>query len=290
MKNPLLELLVLLLLVMISAIVGNLIGLGIATANGIDLQNLLNGLNENSPIETRNLARLILLFNNALTFLVPALIYAYFRHQKGWANHLTLNRLGNISQLFLAVTIMLVSIPFVQYVYALNKAMPLPDWMRNLENDTEALLKGLLKMDHSYELVFNTIVIALIPAIGEELIFRGVLQQKMHDFFYKNHHVAIWVSAAIFSAIHVQFEGFFPRMMLGAVLGYLFYFTQSLWVAIVAHFANNFIQIIAYQMNKEGKIATDIENIDVPWYAGLISLCIMLGLFYFLKKERNNSI
>ncbi len=290
MKNPLLELLILLLIVMASAIVGNGIGLGLAMANGLDLQTLLNGLNENTPLETRNLVRLILLFNNALTFLVPALIYTYFRYQKNWTNHLTLNRLASINDFFIAIAIMLVSIPFVQYMYSLNKLLPLPEWMRSLENDTEALLKGLLKMENSYEFLFNTIVIALIPAIGEELIFRGVLQQKMHDFFHKNHHVAIWVSAAIFSAIHFQFEGFFPRMMLGAVLGYLFYFTQSIWVAIAAHFANNFTQLLMYQMNKDGKIATDIENIEVPWYAAFISLGIMLGLFYFLRKSKNNNI
>jgi membrane protease YdiL (CAAX protease family) len=86
--------------------------------------------------------------------------------------------------------------------------------------------------------IYNLLIMAVIPAIGEELLFRGVIQQQLH-FRLKNPHMAIWITAMLFSAIHMQFYGFIPRMLLGAFFGYLMVWTQSLWVPVLAHFLNN---------------------------------------------------
>ncbi len=283
-SRPLADLAVFLLMILTGALVGNILIFGIASAFQLDVKTLLE-LDENASLGMRNTVRLVVMLNNAFTFLLPALAFGFWKYRNAWASFFTFKNLPRLNHLLLGAMILLAAIPFVQYAYLLNKMIPLPEWMKSVEDDTEKLIKGLLKVEYPYETLMNVIVISIIPAIGEELVFRGVLQQKLTQFFAKNPHVAIWVAAAVFSAIHVQFEGFFPRMILGAVLGYLFYFTKSLWIAIFAHFVNNFIQIIAFQAKESGTIQTDLENIEMPWYAGVLSLCMVIGLLFLLKKD-----
>ena len=286
-RHPIMELVLFLIAILGFSLLGAILAFLISYANGVNLSTLMSSLNENSPIGERNLIRAVMAINQALSFLVPSIFFALFLHEKRWANFFTLDKIPSFQNIMLGVLILFVSLPLVQYTILLNKAIPLPEWMHSVENDTENMLKGLLKMDFTYEIIVNVLVIALIPAIGEELVFRGVLQQKLIQWFGKNHHAAIWLSGAIFSAIHLQFEGFLPRMILGAVLGYLFYYTKNIWISIIAHFFNNASQIVAYQAFKAEKTTLDLEKIDVPWYAGLLSLVAVVGLIYYLKISNN---
>ena len=282
-RHPIIELVLFLLAILGFSLVGTVLALLIACANGLDMSALMTTLNENSPIGERNAIRSVLFLNHLFSFLIPSVFFAWFLYKNRWADFLTLDKIPSIQNIVLGIIILLAALPFVQYTIMLNKMLPLPEWMHSVENDTETMLKGLLKMDYTYEVLLNVFVIALIPAIGEELVFRGILQQKLIQLFGKNHHLAIWLTGAVFSAIHLQFEGFFPRMILGAVLGYLFYYTKNIWTSIAAHFFNNASQVIAYQAFKEKKTDLDLEKIDVPWYAGLLSLAIVIGLIYYLR-------
>jgi uncharacterized protein len=288
-SRPLADLAVFLLMLLTGALIGNILIFGIASAFQLDVKSILE-LDENAPLGMRNIVRLVVMLNNTFTFMLPALVFGFWKYRSAWSSFFTFKNLPRINHLFLGAVILLAAIPFVQYVFLLNKMIPLPDWMKSVEDDTEKLIKGLLKVESPYETLINIVVISIIPAIGEELVFRGVLQQKLYQLFAKNPHIAIWVAAAVFSAIHVQFEGFFPRMILGAVLGYLFYFTKSLWVAIFAHFANNFVQIIAFQAQESGTIQTDLEKMEMPWYAGLLSLGIVVGLLFLLKRDSKENL
>lgn len=286
-RHPMIELVLFLIAILGFSLLGAILAFLISYANGVNLSTLMSSLNENSPIGERNLIRAVMAINQALSFLVPSVFFALFLYEKRWANFFTLDKIPSLQNIILGVLILFVSLPLVQYTILLNKAIPLPEWMHSVESETENMLKGLLKMDFTYEMIVNVLVIALIPAIGEELVFRGVLQQKLIQWFGKNHHAAIWLTGAIFSAIHLQFEGFLPRMILGAVLGYLFYYTKNIWISIIAHFFNNASQIIAYQAFKDEKTTLDLEKIDVPWYAGLLSLVAVVGLVYYLKISNN---
>ena len=286
-RHPMIELVLFLIAILGFSLLGAILAFLISYANGVNLSTLMSSLNENSPIGERNLIRAVMAINQALSFLVPSVFFALFLYEKRWANFFTLDKIPSLQNIILGVLILFVSLPLVQYTILLNKAIPLPEWMHSVESETENMLKGLLKMDFTYEMIVNVLVIALIPAIGEELVFRGVLQQKLIQWFGENHHGAIWLSGAIFSAIHLQFEGFLPRMILGAVLGYLFYYTKNIWISIIAHFFNNASQIVAYQAFKDEKTTLDLEKIDVPWYAGLLSLVAVVGLVYYLKISNN---
>ena len=129
-------------------------------------------------------------------------------------------------------------------------------------------------------------LIALIPAIGEELLFRGVLQQLFTKWTGEA-HLAIFISAFLFSAIHLQFFGFLPRFVLGLVLGYMFYWSKNLWLPILAHFTNNAFAIIFNYHFVADKIQIDFlnEETSVNISAALISLLAVALLMFLLHKN-----
>jgi uncharacterized protein len=296
--NIFLEYLILFLLVLGFALVATVLMFIIGYGMGYDVQVLMNGLNETSSVLERNLVRFFLFLNNGMMFLLPGLIYAHYRFPLFFADKnaetqdenafslLKLNKTPQVMNVAFGVLILFSSLPLVQYSMTLNKMIPLPEWMHGIESNTETLLKGLLKMDSTFETLFNLLVIALTPALGEEIIFRGIVQQHLTRIYQNfSPHFWIWVSGAIFSFIHLQFEGFLPRMLLGATLGYLFYYGKNLWIPIIAHFIHNGSQVLAYNAFKENGKEFEIDKMEMPWYAAAISLVIFVGLLYFYKEN-----
>ncbi len=161
-----------------------------------------------------------------------------------------------------------------------------------MENNMKVITEFLIEFDSFGAFLVGVIVIAVIPAIGEELVFRGLVQNHLFRIT-KNIHVAIWIAAFIFAAIHLQFYGLFPRMMLGVLFGYLYYFSGKLSYAIIAHFFNNGIAVVAVYLHQLGKIEYDIDSTgSILWYQVLISAVVLiLLLFAFernIKKEALN--
>jgi len=148
------------------------------------------------------------------------------------------------------------------------------------------MIKGILVMNDPGEFLLNLLVIAVLPAIGEELLFRGIVQQQLQRAL-RRPAVAIWLTAIIFSAIHMQFAGFIPRLILGATLGYLFFWTKNLWMPILAHFATNAVQVIA-QYVSGGKLSqAELEKPDVTdWLLGILSLILTVGIGYYLWRMK----
>ena len=152
----------------------------------------------------------------------------------------------------------------------------------------------MLDVDTFGGLLLNLLIIALIPAVGEELTFRGVLQQGLMRKM--NPHVAIVISAAIFSFIHFQFFGFLPRLFLGLLLGYMFYITGSLWTSILMHFVNNGTVVVLYYLNNKGSISMDVEHFgEAPnsWMVTISAVVTVLLTFWcwwqidYIKKGNN---
>jgi hypothetical protein len=179
---------------------------------------------------------------------------------------------------------MMVNSVFIEW----NQNITLPEgiekWARSTEEQLAELTRYLTKFDSGAQVALALVVIAVLPAIGEELVFRGIIQRE----FYRgtnNIHVAIWVSAAIFSAIHIQFYGFVPRMLLGALFGYLYYWSGNLWMPILAHFINNGFTVVAMYLYQRGTVEMDIEDAKAaPWSAVLTSAVITVALLYLFKK------
>jgi uncharacterized protein len=271
-------------------LIGNLvtggITMGLSKIYGFDFNQMLAGLNENSPLDTRNFVRFVLFLNHLCGFILPALLTSILVYKNLSVNYLKLDKLPNIKTVGLAFLLLMVSVPLVQYSALVNKLIPLPQWMKGLEQDTEKMLSAILTKEYWYEMGVNLLLIGVVPALGEELVFRGILQQQLGRIF-KNEHVMVWLSAAIFSAIHFQFEGFIPRMILGALLGYAFVWTRNLWVPMIVHLLNNGLQIIVlYAANIKPSEMEKMGGEDkMTWWMALISLGFVLYVADLMRKN-----
>jgi len=158
-------------------------------------------------------------------------------------------------------------------------------WARAKEEEMAELTKLIANFGTETRLLFGLLVIAVIPAIGEELVFRGVLQRQLYRWV-NNQHVAIWLAAVVFSAIHVQFFGFVPRVVLGALFGYLYFWSGRIIVPMVAHFVNNGFTVFLLYLQQTGRIDVDVESSEaMPLYSVLISLVLSAAVIYYLYQR-----
>ncbi|OKL40711.1 CPBP family intramembrane glutamic endopeptidase [Pontibacter flavimaris] len=161
---------------------------------------------------------------------------------------------------------------------------PFEEWARAQEEQLAELTKLITRFNSVPELLIGLVVFALIPAVGEELVFRGIAQQQIHRWS-GNIHVAIWVTGIIFAAIHVQFFGFLPRAILGALFGYLYFWSGRIIVPIVAHFANNGFTVFLLYLQQTRAIDADIESTEaMPWYSIAVSALVSAAILYFLYQ------
>ena len=209
-------------------------------------------------------------------FITPTLLYAYLTNFD-----FKLKASFSRQTLLLVLAIMLLINPFISFLYQWNMSLSLPDWMMNYDKKAEELTRLFLQMNSLGDLAFNLLVIAIVPAIGEELLFRGYLQQTFTKWLGKP-HLAIIITAVLFSAIHLQFQGFLPRFALGIVLGYLLYWSGSLWLPIVAHLFNNALAVI-FTYPSFSSYASFTEN-TARWQEAFFSF-MAVGLLVFLLQK-----
>ena len=221
--------------------------------------------------------------SSIMMFVVPPIVYYFVTRKEHQMRDLGFRSINKPWLLFLlaGIAVMFVSMPVTNQLTVWNENMKLggalqtlEDMLKALEETAAAATEQMLKVDTIGGLLFNLVVIALIPAIGEELTFRGVLQQGLTRRM--NPHVAILLSAAIFSFIHFQFYGFLPRMFLGILLGYMFCITRSLWTSIAMHFVNNGTAVVLYYLNNKGIIDIDPEHFGEMQYSWLITISFVV--------------
>ena len=229
--------------------------------------------------------------SSILMFVAPPLIlYAFTR--KHPMREIGFRKPNTLWMLLIGVALMFVSLPLTNQLTAWNEKMNLGSafesleaMLKQMEDMAGDLTERMLKVDTIGGLLMNLLVIALIPAIGEELTFRGVVQQSLVKGC-KNAHVGIILSAAIFSFIHFQFYGFLPRMFLGIILGYMFYYSGSLWTSILMHFINNGSAVVVSYIQCKNNIDVDVEHFgatDSVWVLSA-SLIVTVGLIVLSAK------
>jgi membrane protease YdiL (CAAX protease family) len=184
----------------------------------------------------------------------------------------------------LTVILLLISFPFEGWLGQINKSLPLPEWMITAEKGADAQIAQFLKADSPLGIVINVGLIALLPAIFEEVCFRGALQRVLIQAF-KHPWGGIIVTGIFFSAFHFQFQGFLPRTFLGILLGAAYWYSGSLWPAILGHFVVNGAQVVAVsyypRMLKEDPV--------VPIYWAIISLVLVVGLLLLMHRRSTAS-
>ncbi len=188
--------------------------------------------------------------------------------------------------------ILFVYFPFSSFLVGLNQNIQFPEtWkaleqaLRQQEDYLREVTLYLTSFDTVWQYALGMLVIAVIPAIGEEYVFRGLLQHRL-QLLTKNVHIAIWVGAFVFSVFHQQFYGILPRMVLGGLFGYLYIWSGSLWIPIIAHFFNNgFTLSMMYLYATEGT-SFDIEEAEnVPWPLALLSFALIIVLLRTFQKR-----
>lgn len=281
--RPFIELFYVVFITMAYIFIGGLVSFGIFEALGYERDMVLalaTSLTENSPLIDRNHTRLFVLINQLFTFMFPAMAFGMILYRGQSMKFFKLDRFPILKNALYAVAMIVLAMPIIQLVYWLNLQIPLPESIISMENSAEQMVKGLLVMESPLELAMNIGLIAIVPAIGEELLFRGLLQ-NIGTRLFKNPHTGIWIAAFLFSAIHMQFQGFFPRFFLGALLGYLLYFTNNLWVPILAHFFFNGIQVFASYF-----WSAEMEALEEPTMSigAVVAAIIASVAMYFLLK------
>ncbi len=186
--------------------------------------------------------KVVLAFGHIFTFFIPPLLFSYLPDSRGPRKYFSLDKRFRWSAYLWSLFLLFAALPWVQYLQELNALIQLPDWARFMEQDAAMYIDKLLTMDSPLELAGTILIVAVLPAIGEELLFRGCLQKEIERF--GSAHLAVWITAIVFSAFHLQFAGFLPRLGLGLLLGYLYIWTRTLWVPIVIHFIFNGLQVV----------------------------------------------
>lgn len=222
-------------------------------------------------------------------FVVPSFLFAYFTDPKP-LDYLGLKAPVKNFYYLAGALALVVALPLVDWLGAINRNVDFPGsmegWMVKSEEDAARQIEFLLKRNTITDLLINLVVVAVFAGVGEELLFRGVLQRLLIRIFHSP-LVGIVVVAFIFSAIHFQFFGFLPRFVLGIVLGYIYWYSGSLWPAIIAHFVYDAVAVIAVHFNpallenNEATLFTDGAN----WLYGSISLVLVMGIMWYMKKE-----
>lgn len=227
-------------------------------------------------------------------FIIPPIILGWLFHGN-ISEYLHLKKSFSLASFLLVLLLMFFAAPFINLVGELNQNMLFPEWlsgveewMKDSEEKAEQLTKAFLKVDGLGGLMFNLFMIALLPALGEEFLFRGVIQ-RIFTKMTMNSHWGVWLSAILFSGLHMQFYGFVPRMLLGVLFGYLLVWSGSMWLPILAHLLNNGIAVIAMYMVDHNMLNPEMEEIGSSsgsYYMAVLSLGLIV-VFMILFKRQN---
>ncbi len=278
--NKLERIFILVALLILGLIIGSVIGVIYPLVTGQDVMSL-------------NSLRFMQISSQIFTFVLPPILYAILVKE----NLKESLGIKNVSyHWFIIGFIMMYAILPLNNVFAeWNAGLKLPEsmsgiekWIKEVYESSAVIMEKLVNVDTFGGLVINLIMIAGLAALGEELLFRSVIQTSLIKIC-KNAHVGIVITSVIFSFIHFDFYAFIPRLVLGLLLGYMFYFSGSIWVSMFMHFVNNATVVVIYYLNN-----INITNIDVETFGQtqllplLISIVLMVALFWYAIKRMKN--
>ncbi len=286
--NPGVVMVMTLLAVLFCMGLGGWLGSQVAQWMGVNVSELTNSTAQKVlTLTERQALRWFNLVGHLVGFTASTLLVAYLARGRGMWAFLGFRTWHSGYFVLLATVALFAGTPLIGWAHWLNAALPLPQALLDMENSQNWLVAEVLRVDYPWELLMALLVAAVVPALGEELLFRGVLQPQLQRL--SNHpHVGIWLTAFVFSAIHFQFVGFLPRMLLGAFLGYMYWWSASLWVPIWLHFLFNGVQVVGVHLRPDVfETATESDAIIRPdVWLGLGSLAAVTLLVRLMQRER----
>ena len=288
------------MLLMVSGIFSLLLGYLIANI-GFDI-NLLSNPDIFSDLDDPNTLtalKAIQLIQQIGIFIIPALLFALLCSSSPW-EYLQIRNRPKAFSLAASILIMIFSIPLINLLVDINESMNLPEllsglenWMKDAEANAAAFTEAFLNMEGRKDLVINMVIIAIIPALGEELLFRGVLQKLIIDWS-RNKHLGIWIAAILFSAMHMQFYGFLPRLAMGLLFGYLLVWTGSLWIPVFCHLTNNASAVLFTYLNQRDIVSEEMETIGTGnndyFYLGVSTLILIMLLVLIYRSKKPDPV
>jgi hypothetical protein len=282
----------LLLLMIAGAMLGYIIALAsIPLVFQIPFSALMGVLNMDSGLEiTPAVLKYVQLILATFVFIVPANAYSHLFSDNTFVFFEF--KKPSLVFLFFAALLWLFTLPIISFLADINNKIAFPTSFAGLENSfrlaearAENATRFLLNITSVSGLMVNLLVIAVVAAIAEELIFRGIIQKLLFEQS-KNIHLAIWLTALIFSLFHLQFFAIIPRIVLGAALGYTFYWSKSIWVPIFFHFINNASIVFASYLFQKKLIATDPNEITFfPNSVLFVAFICSIAMVYFWNKR-----
>ena len=292
-QHPLTQFLLLALLVVLGFFIFFFIGIiSSLVFSPLSFSDLMGGLDFNDP-EMLPVMKNLQIWQSLGIFVAPSLLIAWLAARNPW-QFLGLDRKMILQPFLMVIVIMIVSIPAINQFIIWNEQMKLPGflsgiekWMSDKEEIAAGLTEAFLVTGSVWGLLVNILMIAVIPAFGEELFFRGILQKLLGRWF-KNIHLAVILASVLFSAMHFQFYGFLPRLLLGLIFGYLFAWSGNLWYPILAHLVNNIIPVLAYYFLGAEAVENPFEqmgegSLSLVWFAGGLILTA-LAVYQFKKS------
>jgi len=296
--HPFLQLLIFLFITLVALTLIMFVGIVVAIPIfDLSIANLGSIMSQSGNPEFINFMKFLQTLQGIGLFTVPPILAAYL-FAPSVKDYLGLQSPNANSSFLLVILIMLLAIPLINLIAYFNANIDFPASLDSLENylkvkeeSAQQLIEAFLNVNTVGGLLFNIFLIGVLPAIGEELAFRGILQ-RLFTNWSRNPHVGIIVAAFLFSAMHMQFYGFIPRFLLGMLFGYLYYWSGSIWMPILAHFVNNTTAVLAYFF-MGGEMVEQMDNMGVTTetiIAAVIGAVLFSWTVYFFWKREKGAV
>ncbi len=238
------------------------------------LQMLLGRLTDNGLAVTR----ITIVAQELLAFVLPALLTALLITRLP-ADFLCLRSLPSARMTLLGLATLVVSIPAIDGLNSLCAMLPWPQPVLDLEAAALAATLEVVGPHTGANLALALMIMAVLTGLSEELFFRGAMQGLFRSG--AGVHVAVWVTAAIFAAMHGQAVGLLPRMLLGAFFGYTVVWTGSLWLAVGCHVVNNALAVMT--------IWAGIDSVSTPALSAVSAALTVAGVYMMLRQSGSRS-
>lgn len=276
--------------IFVGALASNAALLGIFMTQGLEINSTTNisDIFSNEDVNL-TLVKIGVGFNHLILFVGTAALFWWLIKENTFSKYFNI-RPVKWELLGLFILLLMSSYPLIGASGLLSEYVEFPEWLQGMDDEYAASIEGLFSGEGVLNMLLNLVIIALLPAIGEELIFRGIVQKELHRVI-ANPHLVIFITSVIFSGIHLQAAGFLPKFLISYILCYSYYWGKSLIYPMILHFINNGSMTLAlYFMDDELMDMDQANTPEFPWVGVIISIILCVLLVRMIKAENGPEI